>query len=263
MLYNDPSTLTNTEIGTLQFDLSDEEFDAVSAIAVLFRHEERGLCYVLLITPHADVPDPSQATIRMNPTDGIPLDTGKDVQVLEINPRAGKVYSCRRQDLDNGYTRFTIRFSVPEGLFIRTTCEGMRFDYYTAFTGTSGANNILQVDIRSTDLEGLTSFSIHFSRNDFTELFAEVMCDEGQKMFNLDRMQVLVLPDALTAIGDEAFEKLACEAVIIPGNCTSVGNRAFRNCRNLKYVRIPAHLEIPEDAFEGCGNVAIERVPGE
>lgn len=76
----------------------------------------------------------------------------------------------------------------------------------------------------------------------------------------LKDMSVIRLPSMLEAIEEEAFEGLACEAIIVPNGCTSIGSHAFRNCKNLKYIRIPAGVEIASDAFEGCENVVIDRV---
>ena len=75
----------------------------------------------------------------------------------------------------------------------------------------------------------------------------------------LKDMSVISLPAMLTVIEDEAFENLACEAIIIPNSVTSIGNYAFRNCKNLKYIKVPANIVIPSDAFDGCGNVVIDR----
>ena len=81
--------------------------------------------------------------------------------------------------------------------------------------------------------------------------------------YDLENMSVLNLPNSLEKIEDEVFEGLFCEAVIVPNCCTSIGNYAFRNCRKLKYVRIPANIEIAPNAFDSCGNVWIERVESE
>ncbi len=76
----------------------------------------------------------------------------------------------------------------------------------------------------------------------------------------LNNMTVLRLPGMINVIEDEAFENLACEAIIIPDGCISIGSHAFYNCRNLKYIRVPADTEIASDAFEGCESVVIDRV---
>ena len=75
----------------------------------------------------------------------------------------------------------------------------------------------------------------------------------------LGTLQVLRLPDALTAVEEEAFAGGAFEAVILPAGCTSVGSRAFAGCANLLYVKVPAGALIAPDAFDGCPNVIIDR----
>ena len=76
----------------------------------------------------------------------------------------------------------------------------------------------------------------------------------------LKDLSVVSLPGMVKAIEDEAFENLACEAIIIPNGCDSIGNYAFRNCKNLKYIRIPANVDIPSNAFEGCKDVVVDRI---
>lgn len=68
----------------------------------------------------------------------------------------------------------------------------------------------------------------------------------------------LVLPLALTEIGEEAFAGANMQAVEIAHGCAKIGARAFANCRDLAWIRIPASVtDIAENAFEGCGDAAI------
>ena len=61
----------------------------------------------------------------------------------------------------------------------------------------------------------------------------------------------LVLPSALTVIGEEAFEGIAADTVIIPDGVTTIGPRAFANS-NVRQVVIPATVtSIGEGAFAG------------
>lgn len=79
---------------------------------------------------------------------------------------------------------------------------------------------------------------------------------------SLNNMQVLILPDMLTAIEEEAFMGGAFEAVIVPANCTSVGIRAFADCESLKYISVPGpETTMSETAFQGCGPVIVDRTP--
>ena len=75
----------------------------------------------------------------------------------------------------------------------------------------------------------------------------------------LNSLNVLKLPAFLKTIETEAFENIAAEAIIIPNECTTIESKAFINCKNLLYIRIPAGIEIPDDAFDGCPNVVIDQ----
>ena len=45
----------------------------------------------------------------------------------------------------------------------------------------------------------------------------------------------------------------------MPDSCTTIEPGAFSNCENLRYIRLPADVEIPDDAFTGCPNVVIDQ----
>lgn len=61
----------------------------------------------------------------------------------------------------------------------------------------------------------------------------------------------LVLPDALTAIGEQAFMGGTFKVVRISDSCTSIGAEAFADVANLKvYMPDNEAMEIAEDAFE-------------
>lgn len=68
----------------------------------------------------------------------------------------------------------------------------------------------------------------------------------------------LVLPKALTEIGEAAFEGIPAKRVEVSENVTAIGSRAFANCENLRAITIPASVEkIADDAFEGCSDVTV------
>jgi hypothetical protein len=63
----------------------------------------------------------------------------------------------------------------------------------------------------------------------------------------------LVLPKALTEIGEEAFCGNQSASVYLQDGVTTIGERAFADCGNLRSIRIPASVtSIAENAFEGC-----------
>ena len=97
-------------------------------------------------------------------------------------------------------------------------------------------------------------FSKAFENPAFT-----VQSNENYSIPALKDMNVLKLPAFLTTIETEAFDGIAAEAVIIPDGCITIEPRAFVDCENLLYVRVPAGVEIPEDAFSGCPYVMIDQ----
>lgn len=63
----------------------------------------------------------------------------------------------------------------------------------------------------------------------------------------------LVLPAALTEIGEEAFSGSPAESVWLPDGVTVIGARAFAACKSLRAIRIPASVvSIADSAFDGC-----------
>ena len=244
----------------LQFDISDSTYNTFSAIQVLFQKPDCN-AFGLLVYPHADTADPDQATIIMNQTEGKTVGDETDVRIVQQAGWIGKLYSGKMQKLDNEYTRFTLHFSVPDGSFARVASR--TFDFYCATVGTSSIHNTLQVDLPDDGLEGWDSFTVQFTyldqANSFS-VYADVYYSNQDELFDLDKMSVLYLPNGLTAIGEEAFEGLACEAIIVPRGCESIGSHAFRGCEELRYIRVPVGTEIAGDAFEGCSDVYIERV---
>lgn len=74
---------------------------------------------------------------------------------------------------------------------------------------------------------------------------------EGGTIPALGAMNVLWLPEGLSAIADEAFYGTAFEAVIVPDSCTEIGRQAFAHCPYLLYVSLPAGMTgVDPDAFE-------------
>ena len=73
----------------------------------------------------------------------------------------------------------------------------------------------------------------------------------------------LILPAALTEIGDEAFAGGAFTYVKLPEQSVSIGWRAFADCPNLSSIYIPAHTtQINEEAFGDKQALNIIGVPG-
>ncbi|MBR4727189.1 MAG: leucine-rich repeat protein, partial [Clostridia bacterium] len=96
----------------------------------------------------------------------------------------------------------------------------------------------------------------------YTAVFESEPCDAQaivEDIPALSDLDVLYLPDDLTAIEDEAFMNADCEAVIIPDGCVSIGARAFAGCERLIYISIPASVtDMAEDALEDCAIVRVD-----
>ena len=73
---------------------------------------------------------------------------------------------------------------------------------------------------------------------------------------NADPGGVLILPEGMTVIEDEAFMGILAQVVVLPNGCRTIGSRAFANCKNLRAI---VHDNNPNyvaaDAFEGCDNL--------
>ena len=69
---------------------------------------------------------------------------------------------------------------------------------------------------------------------------------------------VLLLPQALTRIGESAFEGSAAERILISENVIAIEKNAFANCRKLREIHIPPTVEKVDDcALQGCENVMV------
>ena len=75
----------------------------------------------------------------------------------------------------------------------------------------------------------------------------------------LNEMDVLYLPDSLTAVSAYAFKGAPIQAVIISDNCGFIGKGAFKDCTNLCFVYVPYYAEIAPDAFEGIEHYVLFR----
>lgn len=77
----------------------------------------------------------------------------------------------------------------------------------------------------------------------------------GSSPFAGSSVQEVILPDALTALPDFAFDDAAALTTIrLHDNITSIGNYAFNGCTGLTVLEVPDSVtDIGLDAFKGCG----------
>ena len=81
----------------------------------------------------------------------------------------------------------------------------------------------------------------------------------------LDLEGVVVLPNGVTCIGNEAFDGCSnITSIIIPEGTTSIGRNSFYGCSGLSSIALPAGLEsIGRNAFYGCtGATSLRMAPG-
>lgn len=72
-----------------------------------------------------------------------------------------------------------------------------------------------------------------------------------------------VIPESVTYIGAECFERCGLSEISLPDGITFMGDAAFQLCASLSSVKMPLNLtDIPDEAFSGCGNLtAVELSP--
>ena len=65
----------------------------------------------------------------------------------------------------------------------------------------------------------------------------------------------MVLPRALTAIDDGAFEGIYADVIRVPEGCGAIGAEAFKDNTSLMQIYLPANCAIDDTAFDGCSGV--------
>ena len=74
----------------------------------------------------------------------------------------------------------------------------------------------------------------------------------------IDKDKVLILPEGLRNIDDEAFMGISAEQINIPSGTTSIGSKSFSKCSQLKLVVMPdSVVTIADDAFDSSEPVFI------
>ena len=91
----------------------------------------------------------------------------------------------------------------------------------------------------------------------------EFLIEDGVLMKYTGTNAEVVIPNNVTAIGDNAFENcFSAASITIPEGVTTFGTGAFANCASLTEITIPdSVVSIGHNAFYGCTNLADVRIP--
>ena len=76
------------------------------------------------------------------------------------------------------------------------------------------------------------------------------------------QLKTYILPEGVTIICDRAFMNRATyEEIDLPDSLKYIGDQAFAGCHRLKSIRIPAGVQVSENAFEGCSPLLKTEIP--
>ncbi|BFU24038.1 leucine rich repeat protein bspa family [Entamoeba histolytica] len=91
----------------------------------------------------------------------------------------------------------------------------------------------------------------------------EGITDIGYKAFNGSNIQVVIMPDTVTSINNNAFENCnSLKTVYFSKNLLSIGAEAFLDCVSLKEINQPTALQfIGYHCFSGC--ISLKELPKE
>ena len=73
---------------------------------------------------------------------------------------------------------------------------------------------------------------------------------------NKETVKKIVLPESVTAIGNNAFKDCSDVEIVVNGALTLIGESAFENCNGLTDIKFGNELDnIPFNAFKGCSSL--------
>lgn len=82
-------------------------------------------------------------------------------------------------------------------------------------------------------------------------------------VLHASELKTITIPDGVTTIGENAFEKCALlTSINIPSSVTTIGNKAFLSCAGLTSIAIPDSVTaIGNSAFASCSTLASATIP--
>lgn len=122
--------------------------------------------------PTTPVPDPEEEpevpdiVNELQVTSGQSVGTAEKVEVgldNQLQKGSGAIHRCTKQQLDNGYTRFTVDYTMPEGLriFVFDPPNGSKLGIWSDYN-TVQEQSRLVFDVENTMLSGITGIVVNF-----------------------------------------------------------------------------------------------------
>ena len=153
------------------FDVKNEEFANTVSIMLTFLADGIHRTFYessLFVNGEANNAPAEQTSIRL--TAGIPVGKAKEVAFRandELAAGSGQIHQVTSQELDNGCTRFTVDYTVPQGLriFVFDPPSGETVGLWGSGT-TTGLRDTLVFDIETALLEDLEGLTLNFFRSD-------------------------------------------------------------------------------------------------
>ncbi len=146
---------TTAEKSKLEFDLSAEQLDGVDEVTIIFfKAGDTDSIFV------------SFPTNFLRQTGGKPVGEPNkpNVTLNQLTDVGGQVKSLTIQALDNGYTRFTLTYTIPEGMEIAVfdPPDGEHM-YLIDLSKTTGKESTLVFDLSEKQLDGMDELAIVFA----------------------------------------------------------------------------------------------------
>ncbi len=150
--------------------------------------------------------------------------------------------------------------SLQEVILPESAVEISAAAFYNCTELTKAVIPATVTSIGSNSFLGCTNLVIYTPEGSYAETYAR----ENQIPYVLtEGVPDFMLPQALTEIGEEAFERAAFRYAQLPGNVTAIRSRAFADCPNLRHIYIPeATISIAQDAFDGVNGLTIHGISG-
>lgn len=145
---------------------------------------------VAAIIARMALPSLRKTTVIIGHTNGMPSGESSPVETSCVNRLAEgsvTVHSCTVQPMDNGYVRYTLDYTAPEGLMIsvfdRSTTGGSGGDLFMLVdhSGTSATRSTLTYDVQAERAAAASETCIKFVRGNSASDFCVVLLPAYQK----------------------------------------------------------------------------------